>query len=60
MNAMEAIEIIETGMNGDKPADQDTLVSAWQYLIDTGLAFTLQGWYGRTAAYMIDAGLCTG
>ena len=60
MNAMEAIEIIETGLNGDKPADQDTTLCAWQYLIDTGLAFTLQGWYGRTAADLIYAGLCTG
>lgn len=60
MNAMEAIEIIETGLNGDKPADHDTLLCAWQYLIDSGLAFTLQGHYGRTAAYLIDAGLCTG
>lgn len=60
MNAMQAIEIIETGLNGDKPADQDTTLCAWQYLIDTGLAFNLQGWYGRTAAELIDAGLCTG
>lgn len=39
--------------------DEETLLSAWQYLIDTGLAWQLQGWFGRTAANLIDQGLCT-
>ena len=29
---------------------------AWQYLHSTGLAYKLQGWYGRTAKYLIKAG----
>lgn len=33
-------------------------VSAWQYLIDTGHAWTLQGWYGRTARNLIEQGIC--
>jgi hypothetical protein len=36
-------------------ADQ---LSAWQYLIDTGLAWSLQGAFGRHAKHLIDAGLC--
>ena len=33
-------------------------IAAWQHLIDTGLAWTLQGWFGRTAVELIDAGIC--
>ncbi len=32
---------------------------AWQYLIDTGMAYQLQGWFGRTANQLIEAGHCT-
>ena len=33
-------------------------IEAWQYLIDTGLCWSLQGWYGRTATDLINAGIC--
>jgi hypothetical protein len=33
-------------------------VQAWQYLIDSGHAWTLQGWYGRNAHALIQDGVC--
>ena len=34
-------------------------VESFQYLIDTGIVWTLQGWYGRTAQRLIKQGICT-
>lgn len=33
-------------------------IEAWQHLIDTGLAWTLQGWFDRTAEQLIEQGVC--
>ena len=37
---------------------QEHLIAAWQYLIDTGIVWQLQGWFGRKARELIDAGEC--
>jgi hypothetical protein len=42
---------------GVEEADEATTLAAWQHLVDTGLAWRLQGFFGRTAQRLIDAGL---
>lgn len=38
-------------------ADEEEYLAAWQHLVDTGLAWKLQGFFGRTAQRMIEAGV---
>jgi hypothetical protein len=42
--------------NGDA-TDEET-ISGFQHLIDSGLVWKLQGYYGRMATQLIDAGYC--
>ena len=37
----------------------EQVLQAWQHLVDTGLAWSLQGWFGRTARRLIDDGFIT-
>ena len=39
--------------------DEDEIIEAWQYLHDTGLAYQLQGWFGRTAQDLLNNGIIT-
>ena len=43
---------------GSYSADEEEQITAWQTLINTGLAWQLQGWFGRTAQALIEDGVC--
>jgi hypothetical protein len=39
------------------PDCEEENLAAWQMLVDTGMAWTLQGFFGRCASRLLDAGL---
>ena len=50
-----AVAIVE----GRIRAEEGEQLAAWQFLVDTGLAWRLQGRFGRMARDLINAGLVT-
>tara|TARA_Y100000356_G_C11118860_1_gene213662 strand:+ start:125 stop:319 length:195 start_codon:yes stop_codon:yes gene_type:complete len=38
--------------------DEEKVIEAWQHLINTGLAYELQGRFGRIANHLIEEGIC--
>ena len=50
---IEGFEPIPQGLTYDQ-----AYIQAYQYLIDTGVVWQLQGMYGRTARGLIDSGYC--
>ena len=56
MTIFEATMIAE---GVDEVESEEQYIEAWQMLIDTGTCWQLQGWFGRTAMSMIDAGVCS-
>ena len=56
MDNYEAIGIAEGFIRCD---DEEKVTRAWQHLIDTGLCWSLQGWFGRRAEELIEEGRCS-
>lgn len=52
MNNYRAVALAE----GFEDGTHAEVLAAWQHLVDTGLAWTLQGAFGRMAAALIEAG----
>jgi hypothetical protein len=53
LNSYRAVALAE----GFEEGSQDEVIQAWQYLHDSGLAYQLQGWFGRTATSLIEEGI---
>ena len=56
MDTYTAVGIAEGFVESES---EEQTIEAWQYLIDTRIAWSLQGWFGRTANRLIDDGICT-
>ena len=54
MNMYDAVMNVEEGQ-----CDEDTYIASMQHLINTGIVWRLQGFFGRRAVEMIENGTCT-
>ena len=55
ISPIDALGIID----GQYGQSEDQYYDAFQVIIDNGMAWTLPGRYGREAANLIEAGICT-
>lgn len=54
MDTYTACGIAEGFIEADS---EEQIIEAWQHLHDTGVAYQLQGWFGRTAQDLIAQGI---
>jgi len=53
MDTYTAVGLAEGFIDSDS---EEQVLEAWQTLVDTGMAWQLQGWFGRTARHLIEEG----
>lgn len=56
INSYNAVGIAEGFIEAES---EEQVLEAWQFLVDSGLAWQLQGFFGRTASALIERGLIT-
>ncbi len=54
MSQYDAVGIAEGFVESES---QEEILVAWQILVDTGMAWTLQGFFGRAASNLLEQGL---
>ena len=59
MIAEGAFDMVDATTLDEFESVEEAQIAAFQELINTGMAWQLQGFFGRTAAALIDAGHCT-
>jgi len=55
MDSYTACSIVEGFCEGEPTIKE--LNASWQWLVDTGTCWQLQGWYGRSATELIERGV---
>jgi len=55
---MDLYTAVMMAEGAEEASSEEELIAAWQYLIDTGACWSLQGWFGRRAMGLIEAGIC--
>ena len=58
MKKLTNLEATMIAEGAQEPESDEQYIQAWQHLIDTGLAWKLQGFFGRVASAMIAEGVC--
>jgi len=53
MDTYQAVGLAEGFIEADT---EEQVIEAWQTLVDTGMAWQLQGWFGRTARHLNEEG----
>lgn len=54
LDSFNAVGIAEGFVESES---DDEKQAAWQYLHDTRIAYSLQGWFGRTCVSLIEEGI---
>lgn len=57
MNRMTDYLAVGIAEGFEEAESEEQVIEAWQHLHDTGLAYRLQGWFGRQAQAMLAAGV---
>ena len=58
MKKLTNLEATMIAEGAQEPERDEQYIQAWQHLIDTGLAWQMQGFFGRVASAMIAEGVC--
>lgn len=54
MDSFTAVGLAEGFIEAES---EEQAIQAWQYLHDSGLAYSLQGFFGRTAQALLEQGI---